>query len=141
MGILTFLDKTLFTTILVLATSYIISYVVNKLWYTREGMDNEIKNYQDYSGDDIKVLVYKNAGNIAALKDAVDGLVQTSTDVQGRVSTLEKEYETINNVLQATKATADETKANVEGAVTEYKAQGDQQAAALNDVTFEEEPN
>lgn len=139
MVFLAFLDKILFTTILVLATSYIISYVVNKIWYKREGM--EIKHYQDYSGDDIKVLVYKNAGNIAALKDAVDDLVQSSTDVQGRVSTLEKEYETINNVLQETKATAEETKANVEGAVTEYKAQGDQQAAALNDVTFEEEPN
>jgi uncharacterized protein YukE len=105
----------------------------------REGMENAVKNYQDYSGDDIQVIVYKNAGNIAALKDAVDGLVQSSTDVQGRVSALEKEYETINNVLQATKATAEETKANVEGAVSDYKAQGDEQASVLNDVTFDEE--
>ena len=41
----------------------------------REGLEN----YTDYSNntnsvDDMRIMIYKNAGNIAALKDAIDGL-------------------------------------------------------------------
>lgn len=126
--------------ILVLLVAYLITYVWPFIFKrtTIEGLEN----YQDYSGnqeDEMKILVYKNAGNIAALKDAVDKLMETSSDAQGRLSSLEKDYEQLNNVVQTTKATADETKANVDSAVTEYKSQGDEQANALNDVSFEEE--
>jgi len=116
----------------------LIAYLVNYLLTTeKEGLEN----YQDYSGDDIKVMVYKNAGNIAALKDAVDKLVDASTDTQGRITSLEKEHDNLTSVVKETKATADETKANVESAVTDAKAQGDDQANALNDVSFDEEPS
>jgi len=130
----------LFNTILVILTAYLMSYLINKVWpylLKREGLEN----YQDYSGntDEMKILVYKNAGNIASLKDAVDRLIQSSTETQGRLSSLEKEHENLNNVLKETKATADETKANVNSAVSDYKAQGDQQADALNNLTFEED--
>lgn len=125
--------------ILVLLVAYLISYV----WpFFKRTTIEGLENYQDYSGnqaDEMKILVYKNAGNIAALKDAVDKLMETSSDAQGRLSSLEKDYEQLNNVVQVTKATADETKANVDSAVTEYKSQGDEQANALNDVSFEEE--
>jgi len=138
---MSFIDTIAFNTILVLLTGYLISYLINKVWpylLKREGLDN----YQDYSGnntDETKILMYKNAGNIAALKDAVDKLIQTSTDSEGRLSVLEKEHDNLTNVVKETKATADETKANVDSAVTDYKAQGDQQADALNDVSFEED--
>jgi predicted nucleic acid-binding Zn-ribbon protein len=124
------------TILLLLIAAYLISYVVFKR-EKREGLEN----YQDYSGnaDEMKILVYKNAGNIAALKDAIDKLMDTTNDAQGRISSLEKDHENLNNVVQATKAMADETKANVDSAVTEYKAQGDEQTNALNDVTFDEE--
>jgi chromosome segregation ATPase len=134
------MESILFNTILVILTAYLMSYLINKVWpylLKREGLEN----YQDYSGntDEMKILVYKNAGNIASLKDAVDRLIQSSTDTQGRLSSLEKEHENLNNVLKETKATADETKANVNSAVSDYKAQGDQQADALNNLTFEED--
>jgi hypothetical protein len=138
---MSFIDTIAFNTILVLLTGYLISYLINKVWpylLKREGLEN----YQDYSGnntDETKILMYKNAGNIAALKDAVDKLIQTSTDSEGRLSVLEKEHDNLTNVVKETKATADETKANVNSAVTDYKAQGDQQADALNDVSFEED--
>jgi hypothetical protein len=141
-----FLDDLLLNTLLVVLTAYVISYLVNKVWpylLKREGLENDdVKNYQDYSGnvsDEMKVLVYKNAGNIAALKEAVDGLLQTSSDTQGRLTTLEKEHDDLTDVVKETKATADETKSNVDSAVTDYKSQGDQQASALNDVSFEED--
>lgn len=126
--------------ILVLLVAYLISYVWPFIF--KRSTIEALENYQDYSGnqaDEMKILVYKNAGNIAALKDAVDKLMETSSDAQGRLSSLEKDYEQLNNVVQITKATADETKANVDSAVTEYKSQGDEQANALNDVSFEEE--
>ena len=135
------MDNLLLNTLLVVLTIYLISYLVNKVWpylVKREGLD--IKDYQDYSGnaaDEMNVMVYKNAGNIAALKDAVDGLIQTTSDSQGRLATLEKDHENLTTVLKETKATADETKANVDSAVTDYKAQGDQQTDALNDVSFD----
>uniref|UniRef100_A0A6C0BVS8 Uncharacterized protein n=1 Tax=viral metagenome TaxID=1070528 RepID=A0A6C0BVS8_9ZZZZ len=134
------MESILFNTILVILTAYLMSYLINKVWpylLKREGLEN----YQDYSGntDEMKILVYKNAGNIASLKDAVDRLIQSSTETQGRLSSLEKEHENLNNVLKETKATADETKANVNSAVSDYKAQGDQQADALNNLTFEED--
>jgi len=139
---MSFIDTIAFNTILVLLTAYLISYLINKVWpylLKREGLEN----YQDYSGnnttDEMKIIVYKNAGNIAALKDAVDKLIQTSTDSEGRLSVLEKEHDNLTNVVKETKATADETKANVDSAVTDYKAQGDEQANALNDVSFEED--
>jgi hypothetical protein len=138
---MSFIDTIAFNTILVLLTAYLISYLVNKVWpylLKREGLEN----YQDYSGnntDETKILMYKNAGNIAALKDAVDKLIQTSTDSEGRLSALEKEHDNLTTVVKETKATADETKANVDSAVTDYKVQGDQQADALNDVSFEED--
>jgi hypothetical protein len=122
--------------ILFVLLGLLIAYLVNYFLTTeKEGLEN----YQDYSGDDIKVMVYKNAGNIAALKDAVDKLVNTSTDTQGRLTSLEKEHDNLTTVVKETKATADETKANVESAVTDAKAQGDDQANALNDVSFDEE--
>ena len=134
------MESILFNTILVILTAYLMSYLINKVWpylLKREGLEN----YQDYSGntDEMKILVYKNAGNIASLKDAVDSLIQSSSDTQGRLTSLEKEHENLNNVLKETKATADETKANVNSAVSDYKAQGDQQADALNNLTFEED--
>jgi hypothetical protein len=138
---MSFIDTIAFNTILVLLTAYLISYLINKVWpylLKREGLEN----YQDYSGnntDETKILMYKNAGNIAALKDAVDKLIQTSTDSEGRLSALEKEHDNLTTVVKETKATADETKANVDSAVTDYKAQGDQQADALNEVSFEED--
>ena len=100
----------------------------------REGLEN----YTDYSNntnsvDDMRIMIYKNAGNIAALKDAIDGLA----DVEGRLTALEKEYDSLSTVLKETKATADETKANVDSAVTDYKTQGDQQSEELNSVSFE----
>jgi hypothetical protein len=139
---MSFIDSLIFNTILVLLIAYFISYLINKVWpylLKREGLEN----YQDYSGnsDEMKILVYKNAGNIAALKDAVDKLIQTSSDSQGRLSALEKNHDDLTTVVKETKATADETKANVDSAVTDYKTQGDQQADALNDVSFEEETN
>lgn len=124
-------------------TAYLISYLINKVWpYLLKREVEGLENYQDYSGnnaDEMKILVYKNAGNIAALKDAVDKLMEKSNDTQGRLTSLEKDHDTLSGVVKETKATADETKANVESAVTDYKAQGDQQADALNDVSFEEE--
>lgn len=138
---MSFIDTIAFNTILVLLTAYLISYLINKVWpylLKREGLEN----YQDYSGnntDETKMLIYKNAGNIAALKDAVDKLIQTSSDSEGRLSALEKDNDNLTNVVKETKATADETKANVDSAVTDYKAQGDEQSNALNDVSFEED--
>jgi hypothetical protein len=140
---MSFIDTIAVNTILVLLTAYLISYLINKVWpylLKREGLEN----YQDYSGndtDETKILMYKNAGNIAALKDAVDKLIQTSTDSDGRLSVLEKEHDNLTAVVKETKATADETKANVDSAVTDYKAQGDEQSDALNDVSFEEDAN
>lgn len=130
--------------ILFVLLGLLITYLVNYLLKTeKEGLDEKegMENYQDYSGDDIKVMVYKNAGNIAALKDAVDKLVDASTDTQGRLTSIEKEHDNLTSVVKETKATADETKANVESAVTDAKAQGDDQANALNDVSFDEEPS
>jgi len=127
----------LLTILLVLLMAYLITYFVQT--YLLKTEKEGLENYQDYSGDDIKVLVYKNAGNIAALKDAVDKLINASTDTQGRLSTLEKEHDNLTSVVNETKATADETKANVESAVSDAKAQGDDQANALNDVSFDEE--
>lgn len=139
---MSFIDTIVFNTILVLLTAYLISYLINKVWpylLKREGLEN----YQDYSGnnttDEMKIIVYKNAGNIAALKDAVDKLIDASTDTQGRLTSLEKDHDNLTTVVKETKATADETKANVDSAVTDYKAQGDEQANALNDVSFEED--
>lgn len=127
-----------FNAILALLIVYLISYLINTYLLKREGLEN----YQDYSGnsaDDMRILVYKNAGNIAALKDAVEKLIETSTDNSGRLSSLEKEHDALTGVVKETKATADETKANVESAVTDYKAQGDQQTDTLNELTFEED--
>lgn len=112
---------------------YLISYFIST---NKEGLDN----YQDYSGnsaDDMKILMYKNAGNIASLKEAVDKLIETSADNSGRLTSLEKEHDNLTSIVRETKATADETKANVSSAVTDFKAQGDQQADALNDLTFD----
>ena len=119
-----------------IATTVILLVAAYYMWPTREGLDG----YEDYSGnsaDEMKTLVYKNAGNVAALKDAVDRLIQTSTDTQGRLASLEKDHDDLTTVLKETKATADETKANVDSAVTDYKTQGDQQTDALNDVSFD----
>lgn len=128
------------TILFVLLVAYLTSYLINKAWphlLKREGLEN----YEDYSGnvDEMKVMVYRNAGNIAALKDAVDKLIDSSTDTQGRLTTLEKEHDNLTTIVKETKATADETKSNVDSAVTDYKAQGDQQSNALNDVSFEED--
>lgn len=119
-----------------IAITVILLVAAYYMWPTREGLDG----YEDYSGnsaDEMKTLVYKNAGNVAALKDAVDRLIQTSTDTQGRLASLEKDHDDLTTVLKETKATADETKANVDSAVTDYKTQGDQQTDALNDVSFD----
>lgn len=112
----------------------LIYLVANYLFLTKEGIDVKgYKNYGDSNNDtEMKILVYKNAGNISALKDAVDGLLQNT----GRISALEKQFDALNNTLQATKTMAEETKTNVEGAVTEYKASGDQQTAELNTIDF-----
>lgn len=128
----------LFATIAVaVAVGVVLLVAAYYMWRpTREGLDG----YEDYSGnsaDEMKVLVYKNAGNVAALKDAVDRLIDTSTDTQGRLTSLEKDHDNLTTVLKETKAIADETKANVDSAVTDYKAQGDQQSNALNDVSFD----
>lgn len=120
---------------IILALVLLMAYLIKTYLLKREGLEN----YQDYSGDDMKVLIYKNAGNIAALKDAVDKLIDTSNETSGRLTSLEKEHENLNNVVKETKATADETKANVNSAVSDYKSQGDQQADALNQLTFEDD--
>lgn len=106
--------------------------------YASSSKREALENYTDYSNntnsvDDMRIMIYKNAGNIAALKDAIDGLA----DVEGRLTALEKEYDSLSTVLKETKATADETKANVDSAVTDYKTQGDQQSEELNSVSFE----
>jgi len=122
--------------LLVLLIAYLITYLTQTYLLKREGLEN----YNSYSGnseEEMKVLVYKNAGNIAALKDAVDKLISSSTDTQGRLTSLEKEHDNLTTVVKETKATADETKANVSSAVDDAKAQGDDQANALNDVSFD----
>ncbi len=119
---------------LVIAILVVLAIAIYVSSLKREGLEN----YTDYSNntnsvDDMRIMIYKNAGNIAALKDAIDGLA----DVEGRLTALEKEYDSLSTVLKETKATADETKANVDSAVTDYKTQGDQQSEELNSVSFE----
>lgn len=136
------IDYIAFIIVILLTTIHIVSYIFKTFNITKEAMN--VKGYKNYvndmnnQDDELKILAIKNAGNISALKDAIDTLIQTATNNKGRLSALEKQYSTMNNVLQETKAMADETKSNVEGAVTEYKAQGDQQAQELNDLTFEQ---